>query len=79
MRGNLFKSLATVSAMTMASRVLGFVRQILISGIKDFTFGGSGQGAVEQVQLRFDFLCVAFALQVAPSLFVTDFTDKLTG
>ncbi len=33
MRGNLIKSLATVSAMTMASRVLGFVRQILIAGV----------------------------------------------
>ncbi|MFQ5563777.1 MAG: murein biosynthesis integral membrane protein MurJ, partial [Parvularculaceae bacterium] len=33
MRGNLFKSLATVSGMTMASRVLGFVRQILIAGV----------------------------------------------
>jgi len=30
---NLFKSLATVSGMTMASRVLGFVRQILIAGV----------------------------------------------
>lgn len=29
----IFKSMATVSGMTMASRVLGFVRQILIAGV----------------------------------------------
>lgn len=33
MSGNLFKSLATVSGMTMASRVLGFARQVLIAGV----------------------------------------------
>lgn len=33
MSGKIFKSLATVSGMTMASRVLGFVRQILIAGV----------------------------------------------
>jgi len=33
MSGNLLKSLATVSGMTMVSRVLGFVRQILIAGV----------------------------------------------
>lgn len=33
MSGNIFKSLATVSGMTMVSRVLGFVRQILMAGI----------------------------------------------
>ena len=33
MSGNLFKSLATVSGMTMVSRVLGFARQILIAGV----------------------------------------------
>ena len=33
MSRNIFKSLATVSGMTMASRVLGFVRQILIAGV----------------------------------------------
>lgn len=33
MSANLFKSLATVSGMTMASRVLGFARQILIAGV----------------------------------------------
>lgn len=33
MSGNLFKSLATVSGMTMMSRVLGFVRQVLIAGV----------------------------------------------
>ncbi len=31
--GGIFKSMATVSGMTMASRVLGFVRQILIAGV----------------------------------------------
>jgi putative peptidoglycan lipid II flippase len=31
--GGLFKALATVSGMTMASRVLGFARQILIAGV----------------------------------------------
>lgn len=33
MSGGLFKALATVSGMTMASRVLGFARQILIAGV----------------------------------------------
>jgi len=33
MRGNLFKSLATVSGLTIISRLLGFVRQILIAGV----------------------------------------------
>lgn len=33
MAGNLFKSLATVSGMTMASRVMGFARQVLIAGV----------------------------------------------
>lgn len=33
MSGNLFKSLATVSGLTMASRILGFVRQIFMAGI----------------------------------------------
>ena len=33
MSGNIFKSLATVSGMTMVSRVLGFVRQIFMAGI----------------------------------------------
>jgi putative peptidoglycan lipid II flippase len=33
MSGKLFKSLATVSGMTMLSRVLGFVRQVLIAGV----------------------------------------------
>ena len=33
MSGNILKSLATVSGMTMMSRVLGFVRQILMAGI----------------------------------------------
>ncbi len=33
MSGGIFKSMATVSGLTMASRVLGFVRQILITGV----------------------------------------------
>ncbi|MBL4618893.1 MAG: hypothetical protein JKX88_02190, partial [Marinicaulis sp.] len=33
MSSKVFKSLATVSGMTMFSRVLGFVRQILIAGV----------------------------------------------
>ena len=33
MSGKILKSLATVSGMTMLSRVLGFVRQILIAGV----------------------------------------------
>ncbi len=33
MSGNIFRSLATVSGMTMVSRVLGFARQILMAGI----------------------------------------------
>ena len=33
MSANIFKSLATVSGMTMVSRVMGFARQILMAGI----------------------------------------------
>ena len=33
MSGGIFKSLATVSGMTMVSRVFGFARQILMAGI----------------------------------------------
>ncbi len=33
MSGNLFKSLATVSGITMLSRVMGFARQVLIAGV----------------------------------------------
>ena len=33
MRAGILRSLATVSGMTMASRVLGFARQILIAGV----------------------------------------------
>ncbi|MEL7488137.1 MAG: lipid II flippase MurJ, partial [Pseudomonadota bacterium] len=33
MNGGILKSLATVSGMTMLSRVLGFVRQVLIAGV----------------------------------------------
>lgn len=33
MSGNLLKSLATVSGLTMLSRVLGFARQVLIAGV----------------------------------------------
>lgn len=33
MSGKIFKSLATVSGLTMASRVLGFVRQIFVAGV----------------------------------------------
>lgn len=33
MSGNILKSLATVSGLTMLSRILGFVRQILIAGV----------------------------------------------
>ena len=33
MRGGIFKSLATVSGLTMMSRIFGFVRQILMAGV----------------------------------------------
>mgnify|MGYP000011632395 CR=1 FL=1 len=33
MSGNLFKSLATVSGLTMVSRVMGFARQVLVAGV----------------------------------------------
>ena len=33
MSGNILKSLATVSGLTMASRVLGFARQVLMAGV----------------------------------------------
>ena len=33
MSGNILKSLATVSGLTMASRIFGFVRQVLIAGV----------------------------------------------
>ncbi|HBK93034.1 MAG TPA: murein biosynthesis integral membrane protein MurJ [Parvularcula sp.] len=33
MSGNLFKSLATVSGLTLVSRVMGFARQVLVAGV----------------------------------------------
>ena len=33
MSGNLFKSLATVSGLTLISRVMGFARQVLVAGV----------------------------------------------
>ncbi len=33
MSGNLFRSLATVSGLTMVSRVMGFARQVLVAGV----------------------------------------------
>lgn len=77
-RGGLFKSLATVSAMTMASRVLGFARQILIAGV----IGGGGSPVADAFNAAFrlpNMFRRLFAEGAFQAAFVPLFQGKLIG
>jgi putative peptidoglycan lipid II flippase len=78
MSGNLFKSLATVSGMTMASRVLGFVRQILITGV----IGAGGNPVADAFWAAFrlpNMFRRLFAEGAFHAAFIPLFQGKLVG
>ena len=78
MSGNLFKSLATVSGMTMLSRVLGFVRQILIAGV----IGAGGNPVADAFWAAFrlpNMFRRLFAEGAFHAAFIPLFQGKLVG
>ncbi len=78
MSGNLFKSLATVSGMTMASRVLGFARQVLIAGV----IGAGGNPVADAFWAAFrlpNMFRRLFAEGAFQAAFVPLFQGKLIG
>ncbi len=78
MSGNLFKSLATVSGMTMVSRVLGFVRQILIAGV----IGAGGNPVADAFWAAFrlpNMFRRLFAEGAFHAAFIPLFQGKLVG
>lgn len=78
MRGNLLKSLATVSGMTMVSRVLGFVRQILIAGV----IGAGGNPVADAFWAAFrlpNMFRRLFAEGAFHAAFIPLFQGKLVG
>jgi putative peptidoglycan lipid II flippase len=75
---NLLKSLATVSGMTMASRVLGFVRQVLIAGV----IGAGGNPVADAFWAAFrlpNMFRRLFAEGAFQAAFVPLFQGKLIG
>ncbi|MGE0409016.1 MAG: murein biosynthesis integral membrane protein MurJ [Amphiplicatus sp.] len=78
MSGNLLKSLATVSVMTLASRVLGFVRQVLIAGV----IGAGGNPVADAFWAAFrlpNMFRRLFAEGAFQAAFVPLFQGKLIG
>lgn len=78
MSTNLFKSLATVSGMTLASRVLGFVRQVLIAGV----IGAGGNPVADAFWAAFrlpNMFRRLFAEGAFQAAFVPLFQGKLIG
>ncbi len=78
MSGNLLKSLATVSGMTMASRVLGFMRQVLIAGV----IGAGGNPVADAFWAAFrlpNMFRRLFAEGAFQAAFVPLFQGKLIG
>lgn len=78
MSGNLFKSLATVSGMTMASRVLGFARQVLIAGV----IGAGGNPVADAFWAAFrlpNMFRRLFAEGAFQAAFIPLFQGKLIG
>ena len=74
----MFKSLATVSGMTMASRVLGFVRQILIAGV----IGAGGNPVADAFWAAFrlpNMFRRLFAEGAFHAAFIPLFQGKLVG
>ena len=78
MSGNLLKSLATVSSMTMSSRVLGFIRQVLIAGV----IGAGGNPVADAFWAAFrlpNMFRRLFAEGAFQAAFVPLFQGKLIG
>jgi putative peptidoglycan lipid II flippase len=78
MKQNLLKSLATVSGLTMASRVLGFIRQVLIAGV----IGASGNPVADAFWAAFrlpNMFRRLFAEGAFQAAFVPLFQGKLIG
>lgn len=78
MSGNLLKSLATVSGMTMVSRVLGFIRQVLIAGV----IGAGGNPVADAFWAAFrlpNMFRRLFAEGAFQAAFVPLFQGKLIG
>jgi putative peptidoglycan lipid II flippase len=78
MSGNLFKSLATVSGMTMASRVFGFARQVLLAGV----IGAGGNPVADAFWAAFrlpNMFRRLFAEGAFQAAFVPMFQGKLIG
>ncbi len=78
MSANLLKSLATVSGLTMVSRVLGFVRQILIAGV----IGAGGNPVADAFWAAFrlpNMFRRLFAEGAFQAAFIPLFQGKLIG
>lgn len=78
MSGNLFKSLATVSGLTMLSRVMGFARQVLIAGV----IGAGGNPVADAFWAAFrlpNLFRRLFAEGAFQAAFVPLFQGKLIG
>lgn len=78
MAANLFKSLATVSGLTVASRVFGFVRQVLIAGV----IGAGGNPVADAFWAAFrlpNMFRRLFAEGAFQAAFVPLFQGKLIG
>lgn len=78
MSGNLFKSLATVSGLTMASRLMGFARQVLIAGV----IGAGGNPVADAFWAAFrlpNMFRRLFAEGAFQAAFVPLFQGKLIG
>lgn len=78
MSNSLLKSLATVSGMTMASRVLGFIRQVLIAGV----IGAGGNPVADAFWAAFrlpNMFRRLFAEGAFQAAFIPLFQGKLIG
>ena len=78
MSGTFFKSMATVSGMTMVSRVLGFVRQILMAGV----IGAGGNPVADAFWAAFrlpNMFRRLFAEGAFHAAFIPLFQGKLVG
>ena len=78
MSGNLFKSLATVSGLTLLSRVMGFARQVLVAGV----IGAGGNPVADAFWAAFrlpNMFRRLFAEGAFQAAFVPLFSGKLIG
>jgi putative peptidoglycan lipid II flippase len=78
MSGNLFKSLATVSGLTLVSRVMGFARQVLVAGV----IGAGGNPVADAFWAAFrlpNMFRRLFAEGAFQAAFVPLFSGRLVG